>query len=182
MEEKTDKELYQEFLQGNQKSFEEIIIRHKDKMIYFIQKYVRSVDIAEDIAQDVFVYILIHRENYDFNYSLKTYLYTIAKTKSLNYLKREKRIVQLNDQDIADVNELEERIFSNERRRNLKLALEKLKPEYREAVYLADIEELSYKEIGQIMKKSESEIKVLIHRARKNLEDILRREAVKYEG
>jgi DNA-directed RNA polymerase specialized sigma24 family protein len=57
-----------------------------------------------------------------------------------------------------------------------------LKPEYREAVYFADIEELNYKEIGKIMNKTENGIKVLIHRARKNLEKIVREEAVKYEG
>ena len=46
MEEKTDKELYKEFLLGNNKSFEEIVIRHKDSIIYFIQRYTKSVDIA----------------------------------------------------------------------------------------------------------------------------------------
>ena len=62
------------------------------------------------------------------------------------------------------------------------LEIMKLKPDYQRAVYLADIEELSYKEIGQILQKSESGIKVLIHRARKSLEDIVRKEAGKYEG
>ena len=70
MGEKTDKELYYEFLQEDLKSFEELIIRHKDKIIYFIMRYVKNIDIAEDIAQDVFVYILIHKQNYDFNFSL----------------------------------------------------------------------------------------------------------------
>lgn len=151
-------------------------------MIYFIYRYVKSIDIAEDLAQDVFVYLLIHKENYDFNYSLKTYLYTIAKSKALNYLKREKRIVAINENDIYDVQTLEEKVFLNERKNNLKQAMLKLKPEYQSAVYLADIEELSYKEIGQIMKKSESGIKSLIFRARKSLEEILRKEAGKYEG
>ena len=151
-------------------------------MIYFIYRYVKSIDIAEDLAQDVFVYLLIHKENYDFNYSLKTYLYTIAKSKALNYLKREKRIVAINENDIYDVQTLEEKVFLNERKNNLKQAMLKLKPEYQSAVYLADIEELSYKEIGQIMKKSESGIKSLIFRARKSLEEILRKEAGKFEG
>ena len=133
---------------GNKKSFEELVIRHKDKLIYFIYRYVKSIDIAEDLAQDVFVYLLIHKENYDFNYSLKTYLYTIAKSKALNYLKREKRIVAINENDIYDVQTLEEKVFLNERKNNLKQAMLKLKPEYQSAVYLADIEELSYKEIG----------------------------------
>ena len=158
------------FYNGNKTSFEELVIRHKDKLIYFIYRYVKNIDISEDLAQDVFVYILIHKENYDFNYALKTYLFTIAKSKALNYLKREKRIVQINENDIYDVQD------------NLMLAIKQLKPEYQNAVYLADIEELSYREIGQIMKKSESNIKVLIHRARKSLEEILRKEAGKYEG
>ena len=151
-------------------------------MIYFIYRYVKSIDIAEDIAQDVFVYILIHKESYDFNYALKTYLFTIAKSKALNYLKREKRIVKINENDVYDLQELEEKVFLNERKNNLREAISKLKPEYQNAVYLADIEELSYKEIGQIMNKSESNIKVLIHRARKSLEEVVRKEAGKYEG
>ena len=167
---------------GDKKSFEDIVIRHKDKLIYFIYRYVKNIDIAEDLAQDVFVYLLIHKEKYDFNYALKTYLFTIAKSKSLNYLKREKRIVQINENDVYDLQELEEKVFLNERKNNLQMAIKQLKPEYREAVYLADIEELSYKEIGEIMNKSESGIKVLIHRARKNLEGIVRKEAGKYEG
>ena len=93
MQEKTDKELYKEFLLENNESFEEIVKRHKNSIIYFIQRYTKSIDIAEDLAQDVFLYVLIHKKNYRFEYSLKTYLYTIAKSKALNYIKREKRIV-----------------------------------------------------------------------------------------
>ena len=177
MGEKTDKELYYEFLQKDLKSFEELIIRHKDKIIYFIMRYVKNIDIAEDIAQDVFVYILIHKQKYDFNYSLKTYLFIIAKSKALNYLKREKRITKIDENSLMEVQELEEKVFLNERKNNLKNAMKKLKPEYQNAVYLADIEELSYKEISKIMKKTESSIKVLIHRARKSLEEILKKEA-----
>ena len=72
MEEKTDKQLYKEFLLGNNESFEEIVIRHKNSIIYFIQRYVKNLDIAEDLAQDVFVYLLINKKNYKFEYSLKT--------------------------------------------------------------------------------------------------------------
>lgn len=63
----------------------------------------------------------------------------------------------------------------------MKKAIAQLKPDYQRAVYLADIEELSYKEIGKILQKSESGIKVLIHRARQQLENILRKEAGKFE-
>lgn len=73
-------------------------------------------------------------------------------------------------------------MFLNERKNNLKKAISTLKPDYQRAIYLADIEELSYKEIGQILQKTESGIKVLIHRARQQLQNIIRKEAGKYEG
>ena len=182
MEEKTDKELYREFLLGNKTSFEKIVIKHKDSIIYFIQRYVKSVDIAEDLAQDVFVYILANKKNYKFEYSLKTYLYTIAKSKALNYIKREKRIVALDENKFEDLEELEEKVFRNERAEKLKQSIKKLKTDYQNAIYLADIEELSYKEIAYILKKTDSSVKVLIHRARKALEKIMMEEAYKYEN
>ena len=95
--EKTDVELYREFLLGNKEAFEEIVVRYKDKLIYFIARYVKTIEIAEDLAQDTFVYILVNKKEYDFKYSLKTYLYTIAKCRAWNYLKREKRIIRLTD-------------------------------------------------------------------------------------
>lgn len=182
MEEKTDKELYKEFLLGNKESFEKIVIKYKDSIIYFIQRYVKSVDIAEDLAQDVFVYILINKRNYKFEYSLKTYLYTIAKSKSLNYIKREKRIVELDENQFEDIEELEEKVFRKERSENLRKAIKKLKIEYQNAIYLADIEELSYKEIAHILNKTMSSVKVLIYRARKALEKVMIEEAYKYEN
>ena len=182
MEEKTDKLLYKEFLLGDKNSFEEIVIRHKDSIIYFIHRYVKSIDIAEDLAQDVFVYMLVNKRSYKFEYSLKTYLYTIAKSKALNYIKREKRIIRLDEVEFEDLEELEEKVFKNEKAENLRKSIKKLKIEYQNAIYLADIEGLNYREIGHILKKTESSVKVLIHRARKTLEKLIKEEAYKYEN
>jgi len=182
LEEKTDKQLYKEFLDGNKTSFEGIVIRHKDNIIYFIQKYVKNIDVAEDIAQDVFVYILIHKEKYDFTYSLKTYLYIIAKSKAINYIKREKKFTCIEEEKCSDLEELEEKIFYKERARNLKETIKKLKPEYQSAIFLADIEELPYKEICKILNKNIGQVKILIYRARKALSELIRKEESKYEG
>ena len=73
-----DKKLYKRFLDGDNESFEIIINKYMEKIIYFIYKFVKSMDVAEDLAQDVFVYILINQEKYNSKYSLKAYLYTIA--------------------------------------------------------------------------------------------------------
>ncbi len=168
LEEKTDKQLYQEFLKGNNNSFEELVIRHKDKLIYFITTYVKNIDIAEDIAQDVFVYILIHQKNYDFKYSLKTYLYTIAKSKALNFLKREKKISYTDNMEFIEnmhksyenqLNTLEDIIFKKEQKENLHKTINQLNGEYRQAIYLADIEKMQYSEIRKNHEKVNEQYK-----------------------
>ena len=93
----SDTELYKEFLSGNKEAFDELINRHRKNLICFINSYVRNIETAEDLAQDVFVYILINRKEYDFKYKMKTYLYTIAKSRALNYLKRNKKFVFLKE-------------------------------------------------------------------------------------
>ena len=66
--------------------------------------------------------------------------------------------------------------------KGLNSPLQKLKLEYQNAIYLADIEELSYKEIGHILNKTTSNVKILIYRARRALEKIILEEGYKYEN
>ena len=175
-----DKRLYKEFILGNNDAFEQIMNKYRENLIYFIQRIVKSFDVAEDIAQDVFVYVLINKKEYDFKYTLKTYLYTIGRSRAINYLKKEKRCVSLNLEHQGNY-EIEEIMFLNERKRNLKESINKLLPQHQLVIYLADIEELPYKEICKIMNKSMVQIKMLIYRARKNLKIILGKESNKYE-
>lgn len=175
-----DKRLYNEFILGNNDAFEQIMNKYRENLIYFIQRIVKSFDVAEDIAQDVFVYVLINKKEYDFKYTLKTYLYTIGRSRAINYLKKEKRCVSLNLEKQGNY-EIDEIMFLNERKRNLKESINKLLPQHQLVIYLADIEELPYKEICKIMNKSMVQIKMLIYRARKNLKIILGKESNKYE-
>lgn len=178
--EKTDQQLYQEFLKQNQQSFEALVIRHKNNLIYFIMRYVKRLDIAEEIAQDVFVYLLEHPEKYNFQYSLKTYLYLIGKSRAINYCKKERRLVSIHEQDnySSDEEELENLIFSQETMRILKGKMEQMKPQYQWVIYLVDMEGLSYMETSKVLGKSLSNTKVLLHRAREKLSNLMRKEEV----
>ena len=177
MEEKTDKELYLDFLNGNDKAFEEIMIRYKDKLINFIIRYVKNFEVAEDLSQDTFVYVLINRKEYDFKYSLKTYLFLIAKCRAINYINRQKRIVKFDESYIKNQEEnirVEDKLIKEEDKREVMQAFEKLKPEYQLALLLKDIENFKYKDICKILDKNLSQVKILIHRARKSLEKKLK--------
>lgn len=180
--EKTDKELYKEFLNGSKEAFEEIVIKHKNSLIYFISRYTKNMYVAEDISQDVFVYLLLNRKKYNFKYSLKTFLFVIARSKALNYLKKEKRIIQLEDSNSIYYEELENEIFTKDKLGKIKLIINNLKPDYQEVIYLADFEHISYKDIAKITKKSESQVKNLIHSSRTKLRELLGKEGITYEN
>lgn len=174
-----DIKLYNDFLLGNKKSFDSLMDKYRKNVICFIDRFVKNIDISEDLAQDVFVYILINRKEYDFKYSMKTYLYTIARSRALNYLKSSKRIVYSEENIIYendDINLLEEEIFSKEKNKLIHNAINQLSSRQQKAIYLADIEEMSYSETAKILGKTISETKMIIYRARKNLKDILGKE------
>ncbi len=178
-----DKKLYRRFLNGDNESFEHIMNKYMEKIIYFIYKFIKSMDVAEDLAQDVFVYILMNKERYDSKYSLKAYLYTIAKSKTLNYIKRENKITYLKDNDyLFNEEEIEDIIFDKEQSQNLKNAIDNLPEPQNQIIYLADIEELSYKEICNILNISLSQVKTLIYRGRRKLKKILMKEVNNYNG
>lgn len=180
--EKTDIELYKEFLNGNKDSFNIIIQKYHKHLINFIIKYVKNYEVAEDLAQDTFVYILINKKEYDFKYSLKSYLFTIAKCRALNYLKKKNNKIIL-DESYIDTYEVED--FYNDmdtnliKKENYKLLyknLKKLKQDYQIAIYLADFQGFRYDEISKVLNKTLPQTKMLIHRARKALNVLLRKE------
>lgn len=176
-----DKILYRDFLEGSIEAFESLVISHKDNLIFFISRYTGGdIFIAEDIAQDVFAYIYVYKEKYDFNYSFKTFIYTLGKNKAIDYVRKQSKMKVIpfdRDNEIfrSEEETLEEMIIKDEEKKTLLAAIKKLKPDYEKAIYLADFEELSYKEISEILGKTLGQTKVLIHRARNALRVILER-------
>ena len=175
-----DKRLYKEFLDGDKESFEKLIVKYKTNLIYFIHQYVKNVETAEDIFQDTVMYILDKKEIYNFKYSFKTFLYMIAKSRALNYIKRNDRQVKMqNEENIyAEEELLEEIIISKERKKKISKVISKMNEDYKTVIYLCIIEGLSYEETARIMNKSISQIKNLMHRARVKLRKLLIEERV----
>lgn len=182
LDEKSDQELYLAFLRSDNEAFNMLVRKYRKSLISFIIKYVKNIEIAEDLAQDTFVYMLINKKEYDFKYTFKTYLYTIAKSRAINYLKKEKRKIIFdesymldNDIKLSEEN-LETTLMKKENYKILYKALKNLKQDYRLAIYLADFQGFKYEEIGRILNKTLPQTKMLIHRARKALKKLLKKE------
>ena len=176
-----DKILYKEFLEGSITAFETLVLTYKDNLIYFISRYTGDIFIAEDIAQDVFAYVYIYKEKYNFNYSFKTYIYTLGRNKAIDYVRKQSKLkvipFERDDEILLDEDSIEEKLIEDEEKKLLLDSLKKLKSDYEKAIYLADFEELSYEEISRILGKTLGQTRVLIHRARKALKEILEKGA-----
>ena len=77
-------------IRGNEKSFQILFINYYSVLVSFAMKYLESLDVAEDIVQDVFVKIWESREKLGEIDNLSAYLYQMVRFKSFNYLRAEK--------------------------------------------------------------------------------------------
>lgn len=171
-----DKVLYENFLKGDNKAFETLVLTYKDNLIFFIKRYVTDIHTCEDIAQDCFATILVNKDRYNFNVSFKTYLFAIAKNKAIDYIRKTSRVTVLdieNENLVTEDDELFNKVVQNEEHRMLYEAIGKLNDDYQKVIYLVDLQGLSYKEAGQVLDKSLSQVKILVFRARKSLKKIL---------
>jgi RNA polymerase sigma factor (sigma-70 family) len=179
----TDKLLYQRFLEGDQYAFEELVLKNKDNLIYFLKRYVSDIFICEDIAQDVFAFIYVYKEKYNFKNSFKTYIYAIGKNKAVDYIRKYSRQALFSEENYKNIDEEEliEKVVKGEEVKLLHSTIKKLKIDYQRAIHLIDFEEMSYKETGVVMGKTVPQIKILIFRARRTLKNLLEREEYTYE-
>lgn len=178
-----DKIQYTKFLQGDNKALEELIKKYQNHLIFFITRYVKNKETAQDIFQEVVIYLLEHKETYNPQYSFKTYLYTIAKHRTLNYLKKQKQENQMQnyeeyEENIPEEEWLEDVILTKERQAKIRKVIQKMKTEYQLVIYFTQIEGLSYKETAHIMEKTEKQIKNLAFNAKKKLRNLLIHEKV----
>ena len=170
IENQSDIKLYRDFLNGNNEAFNTLIIKYRKQLVLFIMKYVRSLEVAEDIAQDSFLYMIVNKVDYDFKYSFKTYIYTIAKSRTMNYLKNNSKVIFMSDTPQDNYNksvDIEEEYIRKEKNENLQKAIRKLQKEYQVVIYLYDFQGFKYKEISEILNQSMSKTKMMIHRAKK---------------
>lgn len=188
---------YKKFMDGDIEGFENLVLSYKNKLIFFIAKYVKDLHLAEDLAQDAFVEIYVHKERFRIGNNFKTYLFTIGRNKAIDYIRKYGNEISSDfiseDGFIFDMHssfhtmstiggsELANDFLKKEESKLVHSTIDKLKEEYRVVIHLIDFEQLSYKEAAIIMKKTVPQIKILIHRARKALGKVLLKEGYTYE-
>ena len=184
-QERTAEEAYEAFCAGEQNAFDELMREFQQSLVYFLLGYVRSPETAEDLAEDTFVELLVHEGRFRGQSSFKTYLFSVARHKALDHLRREKRRPTVALDDLAERSDdamgPEELFLAGEQAAGIAQAIQAIPPEYQEVLRLIYLERLRYEEIALLMRKTRKQIDNLAYRARQTLKNTLGKEAIIFE-
>lgn len=163
-----------------------LLIKQLSKKVYHTcLGLLQNEEDAEDITQEVFVSVYQSINQFKADSKLSTWVYRIAVTKSLEYLRsknRKKRFAFVQSLFSVD-NELKTdvghfyhpgvQLENKERAAVLFAAIDKLSENQKTAFVLHKLEHLSYAEIAEVMRSSVSSVESLLFRAKQNLQNIL---------
>lgn len=185
LEDLSDEQLIFSFQEGDNKAYDEIVRRYKDRLTNFIYRYVGNYDDCDDIVQDTFIKVYVSKHLYKEIAKFSTWIYTIAinlaKTKIVK--KQKYKIFSLSSQSeeddkdfdipddafLPDVNANAK--FQNE---HIQKALNSISENYRKLVILRDIEDFSYEEIAEMTGLPMGTVKSRINRGREKLQELLK--------
>lgn len=174
---------YRRFLDGDQSGFDELIINYRDSLIYFINGFLNNLDESEDVAEEAFMELIVHPHRYSFRSSFKTYLFTVARNKAVDRVRKEKKLspAQIDDMELEDFLRLEHSILKDENAQMLRTAMEKINPEYAAILRLLYFEDMTSEQVGKILKKNKRQIANLTYRAKNSLRRTMEEEGFSYE-
>lgn len=165
-------------VEGDIDSFKYFFDKYYNDLCNFVNIYLHDPVLSEEIVQDIFVYFWENKEKLQINTSVKSYLYSASKFKSLNLLrdtKNQKRIVKnLGKTEPIQTTELaDSEIDVEEFKKILDAAIDQLAPKCREIFLLSKQEERSNKEIadrlGISIKTVENQMTIALKKLREYL-------------
>jgi len=176
---KSEKELIEGLKQGSQYDFNRLYDLYADHLYGFAHKLSRSSVVAEEIVQDTFLTVWQKRELIDPSFSFKAFLFTVAKNRILNLFRSSVRQFEFEDFVIhsnsitLSENSTDEKISYNEFLEIVKVAKEVLPARQLEIFELSKEQDMSNKEIAELLDISEQTVKNQLVSALKTLRDKL---------
>lgn len=126
-------------------------------------------DIAEELTQETFYQAVRSAGKFNGSCSVLTWLCAIAKNKLLEYFRKKNRELPISDANECTVTPAEAKILASESRVELMKALRQLDPDVREVIYMRLFGELSFREIGEVVGRSENWARVTYYRGKERL-------------
>lgn len=171
-----DKKLIKNCQKGSKKAFDLLIRKYYPYVTGFLIKVSKDEELTRDITQDVFLKVIEKIEDYDFkkNASFGTYVIAIAKNKFIDYKRKEKPTINIEDCIVSDNTSIIDNLILQNDLLCLKKELKNLPKEQSEAIYLKYFEELTLKEIAKKEHVPAKTIKSRIFEGKRKLKNNLK--------
>ena len=168
-------DLIQKISEKDLAAFQKLVDRHKTFVYNTCYNLIGNHQQAEETAQDVFLQVYKSASTFRHQSKVSTWLYSIAVNRSLNVIRRNRRsrwIKSLTAEEIEESRgkEPDKLLEKKEMKALLKAAVDSLPEKQRTVFILNKYENLSAKEIGEILGISSNSVEVRIHRAKINLQ------------
>ena len=150
---------------------EELYKENAELIYHFLLSKCRDADLAEDLTQETFLQAIKSIDNYNGTCKMSVWLCQIAKHLLYQHWEKQKVNIPLEEADwmLSDGSEVERQVLAREELLDVLDRLHKLPVNMREIVYLRVSEDVSFKEIGRIMGRSENWARVNFFRAKELL-------------
>lgn len=182
-----DRDLVAAAKRGEPNAFETLLKKYRKSVYYMLLKMVKNPDDAEDLTQEAFAKAFNSIEKFDSKFAFSTWLFRIATNNCIDYI-RKKRVQTVSfDSPVegddgsamrfdvkTDDLDPNESMLKDQRRRYLKMAIERLPEKYRVLVELRYFQELSYEEVAEELQIPLGTVKAQLFRARELLNQELK--------
>lgn len=189
----SDAELIQEILSGNLTLFRQLLERHQAQVFRTCIGFVHQKEDADDLTQEVFIQVYQSLASFKGDSEFSTWLYRVAVNRALNYMRERKKKSIFDRLDSFFTREVatqsifdgvtednpEQQFILNEEREMIAQALDKLPEKQRVAMVLSKYDDMSQREIANVLNTTEGAVEALLQRAkttlRKELSHLYRR-------
>ena len=179
----SDDQLYQKYLAGDPSAGDELMLRYGNAVTAYLDGFLHSPEDAEDLMLDCFAAILVNKPRISEGH-FRAYLFKIARNKANHLWKlRFKRQEFCLDEELAETLPAkeaspEEDVLKNERDAILERCLNRIAPQYREALWLFYFMDMSYAQAAKVLKCSTKRVEDLLRNGKARLRLELGKEGI----
>ena len=160
------------------KSMDEIYQKYAKLVYRYLLSKTRHPDLAEELTQETFYQAVRRIHKFDGSCKISTWLCAIAKNQMIAYQRKHPEALEFDESVLAGEPDMtadsaERQALQSENRVEIMRALHLCQEPYREVLYLRIFGNLSFREIGEIMEKTENWARVTYYRGREKLREKL---------